>query len=64
MPPLRDKAEALALRVALNLPTRVQRLLWSVMLGDLVSLHLAAHNGVDPGPIAMIDALKGELGRP
>ena len=44
--------------------TRVQRLLWSVMLGDLVSLHLAAHNGVDPGPIEMIDALKSELGRP
>ena len=44
--------------------TRVQRLLWSVMLGDLVSLHLAARNGVDPGPIEMIDALKSELGRP
>jgi glucose/mannose-6-phosphate isomerase len=44
--------------------TRVQRLLWSVMLGDLVSLHLAAHNGVDPGPIEMIDKLKSELGRP
>jgi glucose/mannose-6-phosphate isomerase len=42
--------------------TRVERLLWTVMLGDLVSLFLAAHNGVDPGPIDMIDKLKTELG--
>ena len=41
--------------------TRVQRLLCAVMLGDLVSLYLAAHNGVDPGPIEMIDQLKDEL---
>ncbi len=41
--------------------TRVERLLWAVMVGDLVSLHLAAHNGVDPGPIEMIDRLKQEL---
>jgi len=41
--------------------TRVERLLWGVMVGDLVSLHLAAHNGVDPGPIEMIDRLKQEL---
>ena len=44
--------------------TRVERLLWTVMLGDLVSLFLAAHNGVDPGPIEMIDRLKSELGDP
>jgi glucose/mannose-6-phosphate isomerase len=44
--------------------TRVARLLWSVMLGDLVSLHLAAHNGVDPAPVEVIDRLKDELGRP
>ena len=44
--------------------TRLQRLLWSVMLGDLVSLHLAAHNGVDPGPIEVIEKLKDQLGRP
>jgi len=42
--------------------TRLERLLWGVMVGDLVSLHLAAHNGVDPGPIEMIDRLKQELG--
>ena len=44
--------------------TRAARLLWSVMVGDLVSLHLAAHNGVDPAPVEVIDRLKDELGRP
>jgi hypothetical protein len=34
------------------------------MLGDLVSLYLAAARGVDPGPIELIDRLKDELGRP
>jgi glucose/mannose-6-phosphate isomerase len=44
--------------------TRVERLLWAVMLGDLVSLYLAADAGVDPGSIEMIERLKDELGRP
>ncbi len=44
--------------------TRAARLLWTVLLGDLVSLHLAAHNGVDPAPVEVIERLKDELGRP
>ena len=36
--------------------TRTERLLSAVMLGDLVSLLLAAHRGVDPTPIEAIDA--------
>ena len=44
--------------------TRVERLLWAVMLGDLVSFQLAARNGVDPGPIELLERLKDELGRP
>jgi glucose/mannose-6-phosphate isomerase len=44
--------------------SRTERLLWAVMLGDLLSLRLAAERGVDPSPIAMIDRLKHELGRP
>jgi glucose/mannose-6-phosphate isomerase len=44
--------------------TRTERLLWAVMLGDLVSLELAAQRGVDPASIEMIDRLKDELGRP
>jgi glucose/mannose-6-phosphate isomerase len=43
--------------------TRVARLLHTVMLGDLVSLCLAARDGVDPGPIEVIDRLKDELDR-
>lgn len=44
--------------------TRIERLLWAVMLGDLVSLQLAARNGVDPAPVEVIERLKDELGRP
>jgi glucose/mannose-6-phosphate isomerase len=44
--------------------SRTERLLWSVMLGDLMSLQLAAKRGVDPAPIDMIDGLKQALGRP
>ena len=41
-----------------------ERLLWAVMLGDLLSLQLAARRGVDPNPIELIARLKSELGRP
>ena len=41
--------------------TRVARLLHTVMLGDLVSLYLAARADVDPGPIEVIDRLKDGL---
>jgi hypothetical protein len=42
--------------------TRVERLLWAVMLGDLVSLELAEAAGVDPLPVEAIDRLKAALG--
>ncbi|MDX6581126.1 MAG: glucose/mannose-6-phosphate isomerase [Solirubrobacterales bacterium] len=58
-----EPAAAAVVRVETVGETRVQRLLRAVMLGDLVSLHLAAHNGVDPGPIEVIEQLKDELGR-
>jgi glucose/mannose-6-phosphate isomerase len=44
--------------------TRTERLLWTVMLGDLVSLCLAGLRGVDPGPVEVIETLKDRLGRP
>ena len=44
--------------------TRTERMLWTVMLGDLVSLELAAREGVDPTPVPMIENLKDRLGRP
>ncbi|HEY5816134.1 MAG TPA: SIS domain-containing protein [Solirubrobacterales bacterium] len=44
--------------------TPSERLLWSVMLGDLVSLAIADAHGVDPLPIAAIDGFKAALGSP
>lgn len=41
--------------------TRVERLLWGVLLGDLVSLELAARRGVDPESIEAIERLKAGL---
>jgi len=38
--------------------TRVARLLWATMLGDLVSLELAKARGVDPLPIEAIERFK------
>jgi glucose/mannose-6-phosphate isomerase len=55
---------AAVLRVETEGDTRIERLLWAVMLGDLVSLHLAARRGVDPSPVEVIERLKDQLGRP
>jgi glucose/mannose-6-phosphate isomerase len=38
--------------------TRVERLLWATLLGDLVSLEIARRRGVDPESIVAIDRLK------
>ena len=43
--------------------TRTERLLSTVLLGDLLSLHLAARRRVDPQPVEVIERLKAELGR-
>ncbi len=43
--------------------SRVERLLWTVMLGDLVSLFVAAARGVDPSPVEVLDRLKEGLSR-
>jgi len=50
--------------VAVEGDTRTERLLSAVMLGDLVSLFLAAERNLDPTPIEAIDLLKQRLGRP
>lgn len=41
---------------------RVARLLWTVVVGDLLSLHLAARRGIDPSPVEAIERLKKKLG--
>jgi glucose/mannose-6-phosphate isomerase len=53
-----------AIRLETDGETRVARLLWGVMLGDLVSLELAKARGVDPLPVEAIERFKGEMGRP
>ncbi len=55
---------ATAIRVETAGETRVARLLWATMLGDLVSLELARIRGVDPLPVEAIERFKGEMGRP
>ena len=44
--------------------SRTERLLWAVMLGDLLSLELAVRAGADPTPVTVIESLKDRLGRP
>jgi len=39
----------------------IERVISLVLLGDLVSIYLAALRGVDPGPVRMIDDLKAAL---
>jgi glucose/mannose-6-phosphate isomerase len=63
-------AEAIAaagtevVRVQTEGDTRMARLCSAVMLGDLVSLRLAAARGVDPLPVEAIDSLKSALSQP
>lgn len=56
-------AGAEAIRIETRGETRVARLLWATMLGDLVSLELAEARGIDPLPVKAIDKLKSALGR-
>lgn len=57
-----DRTQAIRLETVGE--TRVERLLWSVVLGDLISLELAEANGVDPLPVEAIERFKAALGRP
>jgi glucose/mannose-6-phosphate isomerase len=59
-----DEAGATALRIETAGGTRVARLLWATMLGDLVSLELAKLRGVDPVPVESIERFKEAMGRP
>ena len=53
---------AAAIRVEAAGKTRVARLLWATMLGDLVSLELARARGVDPLPVEPIERFKEAMG--
>lgn len=49
---------AAAVRLETVGETRVERLLWTTLLGDLVSLEIARQRGVDPESIVAIERLK------
>ena len=53
---------AAVVRVETAGETRLERLLWTVMLGDLVSLELARQRGVDAETTEGIERFKEELG--
>jgi glucose/mannose-6-phosphate isomerase len=59
-----ERGGAPAIRIEVAGESRSERLLWAVMLGDLVSLELASMRQVDPLPIEAIDRLKAALARP
>jgi glucose/mannose-6-phosphate isomerase len=59
-----DAAGAEVVRLETEGETRVERLLWAVMLGDLVSVALAEARGVDPTPVEAIEGFKAALGGP
>ncbi len=52
------EAGATAVRIETAGETRIARLLWSLMLGDLVSVALADNAGVDPDGTDALDRLK------
>jgi len=43
--------------------TSIERVVSLVLLGDLVSIYLAALHGVDPGPVKALDELKAALAK-
>lgn len=49
---------AAVVRIETEGETRVERLLWAMLLGDLVSLELASRRGTDPESIEAIERLK------
>jgi glucose/mannose-6-phosphate isomerase len=57
-----EPAAASVARVETAGETRLERMLWAVMLGDLVSLELARQRGVDPLPVEAIERFKEEMG--
>lgn len=40
----------------------LQQLLWTINFGDFVTVYLALLNGVDPGPVDLVEKFKKELG--
>jgi glucose/mannose-6-phosphate isomerase len=58
-----EASGAEVVRVQTEGETRTARLFSALMLGDLVSVRLAANRGVDPLPVEAIEELKSALGQ-
>jgi glucose/mannose-6-phosphate isomerase len=56
-----ERSGAPAIRVNARGESRLERVLSHVLLGDLVSVYLAALEGVDPTPVEAIERLKAAL---
>jgi glucose/mannose-6-phosphate isomerase len=56
-----EPGAATVVRVETAGETRLERMLWAVMLGDLVTLELARQRGVDPEPVEAIERFKEEM---
>jgi glucose/mannose-6-phosphate isomerase len=54
---------AASFRVETRGETAIERVISLVLLGDLVSIYMAALRGVDPGPVKAIDELKAALAK-
>ncbi len=59
-----ERAGAKAVRIPSRGESRLERVLSLVLLGDLVSVYLAALAGVDPTPTEALDRVKASLGKP
>ena len=59
-----ERTGAMAIRVSSEGESRLERVLSLVLLGDLVSVYLAALSGVDPTPIEALERIKAGLGEP
>ena len=53
-----------AIRLETAGETRVARLFWATMLGDLVSIEIAKARGVDPLPVEAIERFKQQMSQP
>jgi glucose/mannose-6-phosphate isomerase len=56
-----ERSGALALKVQTRGESRLERVLSAVLLGDLVSVYMAALAGVDPTPVPALERLKDQL---
>ncbi len=50
-----------AIEVQTEGSTKLEHLLWAIMLGDFVTLYLALLNGINPTPVDLIEKFKKEL---